>query len=58
MTTSLDPDPLASAGGVPRAWRYGLIGAGAILALGSALLWMRYGPAVFVDALGVVASCF
>lgn len=29
------------------------------LALGAALaLWARFGSAVFVDALGVVASCF
>jgi hypothetical protein len=65
MDRTIEPGASASvsASGAP-AQRRGsaltlwLVAAGGLAIGGALALWARFGSAVFVDALGVVASCF
>ena len=42
----------------PSRAKWGALGVGAALLGLAVALWARYGAAVFIDALGLVASCF
>ena len=52
------PAALAPADAPPSRAKWAALGLAAVLLGLAAALWARYGAAVFIDALGLVASCF